>query len=135
MTTQYTPAIGNVTITASGIGPTIYPNSSNAILIGGGGGGSTFVPSGGYLAGYGPTPSAVLSTTGQGSMQVSGDAEFRGDVKIQGISIVETLNKINQRLCILQVDPKKLDKYQALQQAYEHYRTLEALCIEETGHE
>jgi hypothetical protein len=134
MTTQYTPANGNVTITAGGTGSTFYPNSSNTILTVGPSGGSTFVPNGGYLAGYGPTP-PVLSTTGQGSIQVSGDAEFKGDVKIQGISIVETLNKINDRLCILQVDPKKLDKYQALQQAYEHYRTLEALCIEETGHE
>jgi hypothetical protein len=38
---------------------------------------------------------------------------------------METMEK---RLAILQPDPKKLKKFQALQKAYEHYKLLEALC-------
>ncbi len=66
----------------------------------------------------------------QSSLKVSGGAEFAGVVKIQGVDIGEALIKINQRLAILIPDPKLLDKYTALQEAYDHYRTLEALCVE-----
>jgi hypothetical protein len=38
---------------------------------------------------------------------------------------METLEK---RLAILQPDPEKLEHFDALQKAYEHYKTLEALC-------
>jgi len=41
------------------------------------------------------------------------------------------LEGIEQRLSILVPDPKKLQQYEALQQAYEHYKTLEALCNQE----
>ena len=62
------------------------------------------------------------------SLQVSGKAEFEGDVTIKGVSILETLDKINQRLAILVPDPAKLEHFAALRKAYEHYKTLEALC-------
>lgn len=62
---------------------------------------------------------------------VNGDAEFQGDVKIKGRSIVDTLNAIEQRLSILTPDPKKLAKYEALRKAYEHYKTLEAMCYDD----
>lgn len=73
------------------------------------------------------------STIGTGasnpsSLQVSGKAEFDGDVTIKGVSITETLDKINQRLAILVPDPAKLEHFAALKKAYEHYKTLEALC-------
>lgn len=61
-------------------------------------------------------------------IMVNGDAEFQGDVKIKGRSIVDTLNAIEQRLSILTPDPKKLAKYEALQKAYAHYKILEAMC-------
>lgn len=66
----------------------------------------------------------------QSSLKVNGDAEFAGSIKIQGMDIGEALAKINQRLAILIPDPKLLDKYTALQEAYDHYKTLEALCVE-----
>jgi hypothetical protein len=62
---------------------------------------------------------------------VNGDAEFQGDVKIKGRSIVDTLNAIEQRLSILTPDPKKLAKYEALQKAYAHYKTMEAMCFDD----
>ena len=53
------------------------------------------------------------------------------DITIGGRSMKKLLEGIEQRLSILVPDPAKLERYEALQQAYEHYRTLEALCNEE----
>lgn len=64
------------------------------------------------------------------SLVVSGNADFAGRVIIQGQDISEILEKINSRLAILTPDSKLLDKYTALQEAYDHYKTLEALCME-----
>ena len=41
------------------------------------------------------------------------------------------LEAIEARLNILVPDPAKLEKYEALQKAYEHYKTMERLCVEE----
>lgn len=69
--------------------------------------------------------------TSNGALSVSGDAEFKGKVMINGQDLAETLQTIQARLAILIPDPKLLDKYEALKQAYEHYKTLEALCVEQ----
>ena len=61
-------------------------------------------------------------------LQVSGDAEFEGDVKIKGVSIGKALADIQKRLAILVPDPAKLEHFEALKKAYDHYKTLEALC-------
>ena len=59
---------------------------------------------------------------------IFGDAEFEGDVKIQGRSILEILDTIEQRLAILRPDPEKLEHFEALKKAYDNYKMLEALC-------
>lgn len=64
----------------------------------------------------------------QSSLRVNGGAEIDGDLKVKGVSILETLEKIEKRLCILRPDPEKLEHFTALKKAYEHYKTLEALC-------
>jgi hypothetical protein len=61
-------------------------------------------------------------------LQVSGDADFEGDVTIKGVSIAKALEDIQKRLAILVPDPAKLEHFEALKKAYEHYKTLEALC-------
>jgi hypothetical protein len=53
------------------------------------------------------------------------------DIKIGDKSLVETLNKIEDRLAILTADPKKLEKFAALKKAYEHYKLMEKLCQED----
>ena len=53
------------------------------------------------------------------------------DITIGGRSMKKLLEGIEHRLGILVPDPKKLERYEALKQAYEHYKTLEALCNEE----
>ena len=70
---------------------------------------------------------STLNSNSSG-LHVSADAEFEGDVKIKGVSILETLQKIEKRLSILRPDPEKLEHFAALKKAYEHYKTLEALC-------
>lgn len=40
----------------------------------------------------------------------------------------ERLETIEKRLNILVPDPKKLEKFEALKKAYEHYKHLEQLC-------
>lgn len=52
-------------------------------------------------------------------------------LELDGVDIGSTLAKIQERLSILVPDPKRLEKYEALRQAYSHYKTLEALCVEE----
>ena len=37
---------------------------------------------------------------------------------------------IQDRLAILTPKPELLEKYEALKQAYDHYRMLEALCMD-----
>jgi len=64
----------------------------------------------------------------RGGLHVTSDAEFDGDVKIKGVSIAKALETINKRLAILVPDPAKLEHFEALQKAYQHYKTLEALC-------
>jgi hypothetical protein len=59
---------------------------------------------------------------------VCGNSTFDGDVIIKGVNICEVLNKIESRLAILQPDPKKLEHFEALKKAYDHYKVLEALC-------
>lgn len=79
----------------------------------------------GAVGSTGAVGSSFTSPTG---LHVTSNAEFDGDVKIKGVSILETLEKIEKRLSILRPDPEKLKHFEALRKAYEHYKTLEALC-------
>ena len=67
-------------------------------------------------------------TTSTPGIKVTGDAEFDGKVKINGQDIAEFMETISKRLSILVPDPAKLEHFAALKKAYEHYKTLEALC-------
>ena len=64
----------------------------------------------------------------QPNLTVTGNASFDEDIKIKGISVLKTLEDINKRLAILVPDPAKLEQFESLRKAYEHYKTLEALC-------
>jgi hypothetical protein len=125
MAASCTPVVGNITISAGGGG---FGGTGVYTLTGTGGAGSNWNIA---TAPYIYTTSGSNGSGLHPSLKVSGPAEFDGDIKVQGISIVETLNKINERLAILVPDPKLLEKYEALKLAYEHYKTLEALCIDE----
>jgi hypothetical protein len=71
------------------------------------------------------TPSTVnISTTGI-------DMAAGTDITVGGQSLKEFMKKMEQRLAILVPDPKKLEKFEALKKAYEHYKTMESLCFDE----
>ena len=103
------------------------PTTSN-ITIGGGGAGSTLTiatGTGGWPRGeeHGIWASTGKTTVG-GKLQLNGpDA----DLVINGVKLSDTLNSITERLAILQPKPELLEKYDNLKQAYDHYKTLEAL--------
>lgn len=74
---------------------------------------------------YGVSPSTVnISTDGI-------DMAAGTDIKIDGKSLKEFMKKMEQRLAILVPDPTKLEKFEALKKAYEHYKTMESLCFDE----
>ena len=102
-----------VTTTAAGAVYTITAG-------GGGGSGATYA--------YNNTWTSPNTNTG--TIKIAGDAEIAGKIMLQGQDLGATIERINQRLAILVPDPKLLDKYNALKEAYDHYKTLEALCIE-----
>ena len=53
------------------------------------------------------------------------------DISIDGKSLKEFMNKLEERLAILIPDPKKLEQFAALKKAYEHYKLMESLCQEQ----
>lgn len=57
------------------------------------------------------------------------------DIKVDGKSLKEFMTKMEQRLAILVPDPAKLEKFEALRKAYEHYKTMESLCFDEPEEE
>jgi len=74
----------------------------------------------------------TLNPTNKVQIHSSGiDLDADADITIGGRSMKKILDGIEQRLGILVPDPKKLERYEALKRAYEHYKTLEALCNEE----
>ena len=52
------------------------------------------------------------------------------DITVDGKSLKEFMNKMEERLAILVPDPKKLEQFAALKKAYEHYKLMESLCQE-----
>ena len=50
------------------------------------------------------------------------------DITVDGKSLKEFMNKLEERLAILVPDPKKLEQFAALKKAYEHYKLMESLC-------
>jgi len=66
-----------------------------------------------------------IGNTGIGQLNLDGDD---ADILIKGRSLKEFMEKMEERLAILVPDPAKLEHFEALKRAYDHYKTLEALC-------
>ena len=56
---------------------------------------------------------------------------LESDIFIQGKSMKAWMNAVEKRLFILEPKPELLKKYKALENAYEHYKTLEAILYEQ----
>lgn len=76
------------------------------------------------------TMPAMPKTVIQSGMDVKGDAEFDGDIKIKGKSLTEMLNKIEERLAILHPNMELESKWDKLKKLGEKYRKLEAEILE-----
>jgi hypothetical protein len=88
---------------------------STPITVGGGGAGS----------GY---------TWGTATQKTSGTIKLEGpesDIFVQGKSMKAWMDAVEKRLLILEPKPELLKKYKALEHAYEHYKTLEAILYEQ----
>lgn len=70
------------------------------------------------------------SWTGQQALDVKGDANFEGDVKIKGKSLVESLEKIEEKLAILHPNEELEEKWEKLRGLRKMYMELEAEIIE-----
>lgn len=74
----------------------------------------------------------TLNNTAKVNINADGvDIAEGGDIKIGNVSLKEFIKKMEQRLSILVPDPAKLEKFEALKKAYEHYKTMESLCFDE----
>lgn len=90
---------------------------------------------------YGATGSSTTSYTystasswNQANVNISSngiDMASGTDIKIDGKSLKSFMDKMEERLAILVPDPNKLEKFEALKKAYEHYKLMEKLCQEE----
>lgn len=94
------------------------------------------------MNGTSAAPNTVLTSTGTGStiwadpnlkgasIQVKGDAEFEGEVKIKGKSLTDMFEKIEDRLAILHPNPELEEKWENLRNLRKAYKELEAEIIE-----
>lgn len=103
----------------------IAPSAIPTITLAGSGGGLNY-SNGAYTYNNG------WGTSTHNAIKIQGNAEIDGSLTVDGVNIMDVLNRINDRLAILVPDPAKLEKYAALKEAYDHYKTLEALCVEPT---
>lgn len=130
---------------SSGIDTITIDPLDSITLTGGGSMNTITLPSSSYVTSIG---GSTISYTGTGSsynwnntsstVNISTDGIDMAagtDLKIDGKSLKEFMSKMEQRLSILVPDPVKLEKFEALKRAYEHYKTMEALCFPENEEE
>ena len=70
------------------------------------------------------TPTVTLDPTPR-------DLNIDGDIKIDGQSLKEFMSVVSKRLNILTPKPEVLEKYEALREAYENYKMLEKICLDD----
>jgi len=108
--TTYNP-LGNITVTGGGYTLGAGYSSANAIYVGGGAGGGIAHT----------TWTTAASTMQPSSLQVSGDAEFLGNIKIKGRDLTDWLATVDSRLGILHINSEletEFDELRALGDAY-----------------
>jgi hypothetical protein len=71
-----------------------------------------------------------VSSTNPNSLEVRGDANFQGDVKIKGKSIADSLEKIEEKLAILRPNEQLEEKWEKLRELRNQYIELEKDILE-----
>jgi hypothetical protein len=74
------------------------------------------------------SPVYTIATQGSSGnvLQVSGDANFDGDVRLKGKSLVDSLDRIEERLAILRPNEELEEKWEQLRDLRKAYMELEA---------
>lgn len=111
MAITYNPLQPSYTISSSGSGYTLASGASTAA--------TSWV-----------TIADGASNLTPNSLEVSGDANFKGDLKIQGKSLKESLDRIEERLAILRPNEELEEKWEQLRGLRKLYMELEAEIIE-----
>jgi hypothetical protein len=117
-----TSGIDTITLDDINMSSTITLPSSSYVI--GGTGGTSYTYSSGNSFNWNSSLPPSVNITGNGIEMPAGS-----DIKIDGQSLKDFMTKMEQRLAILVPDPEKLEKFEALKKAYEHYKTMEALCF------
>jgi len=88
---------------------------------------------GSYIYSNGSNPVwTTNSTVAFNSTSPSTSMEVKGDLIVNGKNIGNILDKIQDRLAIIdEPNPEKLEKFAALKKAYDHYKLLEKLIGED----
>lgn len=73
---------------------------------------------------------SINATNTPRSLEVVGDANFEGDLKIKGKSLSKTLEEIEKRLAILHPNKELEEKWERLKSLGDMYRELEQEIIE-----
>ena len=75
---------------------------------------------------YTNTTTDAILTTNNHALTVKGDAEFDGDIKLKGKSLVKSLEMIEEKLAILHPNKELEDKWENLRGLRKAYMELEA---------
>ena len=106
---------------------------------------TTTISNGGYTIGHAGSSGQFYTTGTNGhnwnnppTVNITGtgiDMAAGTDITVDGKSLKTFMNKMEERLAILIPDPKKLEQFEALKKAYEHYKLMESLCQEQPKEE
>ena len=123
---SYSGGIDTITLDSSTMysSNTITLPSSSYTISGAAGNSGQFYTSTGTSGNNWNNPPTV-NITGTGIDMAAGT-----DISIDGKSLKNFMTKMEERLAILVPDPKKLEQFEALKKAYEHYKLMEKLCQE-----
>jgi hypothetical protein len=89
-----------------------------------------FYTTGAGIGNYNWNNPPTVNITGTGIDMAAGT-----DITVDGKSLKTFMNKMEERLAILVPNPAKLEKFEALKKAYEHYKLMEQLCQEQPKEE
>ncbi len=76
------------------------------------------------------TESIIPDNITGAALEVKGDANFQGEVRLKGKSLSDTLQAIEDRLAILRPNPELEEKWEKLKTLGKMYRELEQEIIE-----
>ena len=110
--------------------PTVYTTNNTVttpVSVGGtGSAGQYFYPNG---TNWTDTIS-INQNVSPSTLQVNGDANFEGEIKLKGKSLNDTLSKIEERLAILHPNERLEEKWEKLRELRKQYQELEADILE-----